>query len=155
MSSEESSTEMYFTSPEDITGKIKPPVDEEGVIEYDIDDSPSSSRTCFMTVEYVLPNSNQESYQHEVQAEVQHSRPMRPVIQDEYDEELYCLARSVEDGADTVRSDENNIPKYSDIWLTKRNIIICVMVLLCITGGLALYFGLTWTGICLESIIDI
>ena len=154
MSSEESSTEMYFTSPEDIKAKIKPPLEEEGVIEYDIDDSPSSSRTCSMTVEYVLPNSNLESNQRETQAEVQRSRPFWPVIQDEYDENNYCLARSVEDGTATVQSNESNKPKYSDIWFTKRNIIICLLILLFITGGLAIYFGLIRTGICLEFIID-
>ena len=160
MSSEDSSTDIYFTSPEDIKVKIKPvmiepsPVDEEGVIEYDIDDSPSSSRTCSMTGEYVLPNSNQESNQLEINAESQHSRPKRPVIQDEYDDDLYCLARSVEDGTATVRADENDKPIYSDIWPTKRNIIICLLILLFIMGGLVIYFGLIRTGICLEFTID-
>ena len=155
MSSEETSTEMYFTSPEDIKAKIKPPLEEKGVIEYDIDDSPSSSRTCSMTVEYVLPNSNQESNQRETQAEVQRSRPFRPVIQDEYDEEFYCLARSVDDGSTAARFVEKKKPKYSDIWLTKRNIIICVLILLCIIGGIAIYFGLIRTGIRVEFIISI
>ena len=114
MSIEESSIDIYFTSPLDIKGKIKPPIDEEGVIEYDIDHSQSSSRTCSMTEEYVLPNSNQESNQHEMKSELQHSRPIKPVIQDEYDEDLYCLARSVEDGTASVRSDVNEKPKYYD-----------------------------------------
>ena len=154
MSSEDISTDIYFTSPEDIKGKIKPPVDERGVIEYDIDDSTSSSRTCSMTGEYVLPNSNLESNQLEIKEEVQHSKPKRPVIQDEYDEDLYCLARSVEDDTGTVRSAENDNPKYSDIWLTKRNAIICLLILLFIMGGLAIYFGSIRTGISLEFIID-
>ena len=153
MSIEESSIDIYFTSPLDIKGKIKPPIDEEGVIEYDIDHSQSSSRTCSMTEEYVLPNSNQESNQHEMKAELQHSRPIKPVIQDEYDEDLYCLARSVEDGTASVRSDANEKPKYSNIWLSKRNIVIFVLILLCIIGGIAIYFGYIRTGICFKSAI--
>ena len=152
MSDDESPTDLYFTSPEDIKGKVKPPIDEDGVVEYDMDESPPSSRPCSMKVEYVLSNSNQESIQHDIESEVQHYRPKRQVIQDEYDEELYCLARTVEDGGAVVRIDENHAGKGSNVWLSKRNILICVLILLFIIGGVATYFGLTKTGISLKSI---
>ena len=130
MNSDESTTEVYFTAPHDIKGKIQPRFNKEGAIEYDLDKFLSSSRPCSMPVEYVLSNSIQESDQHENQVEEQHFRLERPVIQDEYDEELYCLARSDEDGKAATRSDEKNETKDADVWLTKRNIISCFLILL-------------------------
>ena len=153
MSSDESRAEIYFTTTQDIKGKIQPRFNEEGVLEYDLDKVLSSSRPSSMPVEYVLSNSIQESNQHENQAEVQHFRLERPIIQDEYDEELYCLARSDEDSKAPVRSDENNKTKDADAWLTKRNIIICVLILLFVMGGVAIYFGSISSGICIESLI--
>ena len=153
MSSDESRAEIYFTTTQDIKGKIQPRFNEEGVLEYDLDKVLSSSRPSSMPVEYVLSNSIQESNQHENQAEVQHFRLERPIIQDEYDEELYCLARSDEDSKAPVRSDENNKTKDADAWLTKRNIIICALILLFVMGGVAIYFGSISAGICIESLI--
>ena len=60
----------------------------------------------------------------ENQAELKHLRLERPVIQDEYDEELYCLARADGDGDAAVMSYEKNEIKGSDVWLTKRNVIV-------------------------------
>ena len=51
MSFNQNSDDIYFTSPEDIKGKVKFPANEEDVVEYDMDESPSNSRTYSMTEE--------------------------------------------------------------------------------------------------------
>ena len=151
MISDKSTTEIYFTTSQDMKGKIEPQFEEKGVVEYDLDKSLSSSRPCSMPVEYVLSNTIHKSNQLENQAELKHLRLERPVIQDEYDEELYCLARKDGDGDAAVMSYEKNEIKGSDVWLTKRNVIIFMLILLFVMGAVAIYFGSIRTGICIES----
>ena len=59
MSLNQNLEDVYFTSPEDIKGKIMFSANEEDVVEYDMDESPSNSRPYSMTEEYVLPNFKQ------------------------------------------------------------------------------------------------
>ena len=156
MSSNQNLEDIYFTSPEDIKGKIKFPSNEEDVVEYDMDESPSHSRPYSMTEEYVLPNFKQYENQSAHQAEINRPRPQKPIIQDEYDEDHYTLARPVEDSnynssysvTANVNDDENKDSspsngRYKICRLTKSKIIIIIassIVAVGILSGVAIHF---------------
>ena len=147
---------VYFTSPEDIKGKIMFSANEEDVVEYDMDESPSNSRPNSMTEEYVLTNFKQNENQSALQAEINRPRPKKPVIQDEYDEDHYTLARSVKDSSNdssysvttSVDDDENkksspSAGRYKNCRLTKTKIILIVASAIFVVGilsGVAIHF---------------
>ena len=156
MSFNQNLEDIYFTSPEDIKGKIKFPANEEDVVEYDMDESPSHSRPYSMTEEYVLPNFKQNENQSARQAEINRPSPKKPVIQDEYDSDDYALARPVEDSSSNssysettnVNDDENkdsspSVGRYKNCHLTKTKIILIVasaIVVVGILSGVAIHF---------------
>ena len=181
MSFDENPIDIYFTSPQDIKGKLKPRTDEEGVVEYDMDDypprsrpysmtseysmtgeyvlTPSCSRAYSMTGEYVLPDPKLKNYGQDIPADMQQPRPKKTVIQDEYDEDHYTLARPTESYADTVHREksldgekkDSNLAKRHDtrFHLTKKKIPMCVLsssIFLFVLGGVGMYFGLRKEG---------
>ena len=133
MSIDDNSIGMYFTSPQDLRA-IKPlRAHEENVVEYDMDDTPPSSRPYSITEEYVLANSKDRN--NETQVEINQPRPSRPIVQDVYDEDHYCFARPMEDGTrktntDPIKYEEVNdrpsVGAYKRCNLTKERIVIFV-----------------------------
>ena len=152
MSIDDNSIGMYFTSPQDLRA-IKPlRAHEENVVEYDMDDTPPSSRPYSITEEYVLANSKDGI--NEAQVEINQPRPKRPIVQDVYDEDHYCFARPEEDGADRIKTDlqkdeeekDSNplVGVYKRCDLTKKRIIIFIFSILFFVlsiVGIALYFS--------------
>lgn len=150
MSLNQNFEDIYFTSPEDIKGKIMLPANEEDVVECDVDESASNSRPYPMTEEYVLPNFKQNENQIALQAEFDRPRPKKPVIQDEYDEDHYTLARPVEDSnysgsysvTANVDDDENkksspSAGRYKNCRLTKTKIILIIASSILVVGILS------------------
>ena len=112
MSIDDNSIGMYFTSPQDLRA-IKPLRDhEEGLVEYDMDENPLSSRPYSITEEYVLANS--EDRNNEAKVEINQPRPKRPIVQDVYDEDHYCFARPEEDSADRIKTDQKKDDEEKD-----------------------------------------
>ena len=160
MSIDENSIGIYFTSPQDIREKSKSISHQEDVDEYDTDDSPLSSSPCSMTEEYVLPNSRPGYIPEEVQVEMEKPRPKRCAIQDEYDDDLYCLARPVEEDASTIKTEqkkeeENNYNPSFGLekrrYITKKVLIICIFlsVAFVVVGAVA-YFSTNTSGKIIE-----
>ena len=56
MSIDDNSIGMYFTSPQDLRAYRISRSHKEGVVEYEIDDTPPSPRPYSLTEEYVLSN---------------------------------------------------------------------------------------------------
>ena len=156
MSFNQNLEDICLTSPEDIKGKIKFPANEEDVVEYDMNETPSHSRPYSMTEEYVLPNFKQNENQTTSQAEINRPRPKKPVIQDEYDEDHYTLARPVEDCSynssylvtanvndDEIKCSSPSAGRYKICRLTKTKIILIVASSIFVVGilsGVAIHF---------------
>ena len=154
----------------DSTGK--PCTVEEGVIEYDMDDSPptsrphspvpstslssSSSRSPSPIGEYVLSKPTPKIQKDDFQVSTPVNRQKKQVVQDEYDEDHYTLART-ENQVDVARSDLEIIPTENleknssdssekgdrSFLLSKKTLIICfvsILVIISVGGGVAAYF---------------
>ena len=158
MNFDENNEDVYFTSPEDIKGKIKyhahDNTNEEHIVEYDINASSSSSRSHSMTDEYVLPDVKQNYYPSAPYADTDRPRLKKKVYQDEYDEDHYTLARPVEDWDGDPYIKKANVNEeekkdsvssggiYKCCRLTKRKVIIFVIIAVLLVGvvaGVAVY----------------
>ena len=159
MSIDENLIGIYFTSPQDIRKKSKSISHQKDVDEYDTDVSPLSSSPCSITDEYVLPNSKPVYISEEVQVEMEKPRPKRCVVQDEYDDDLYCLARPVEEDAGTIKAEqkkeeENNNPSFGlekHRYITMKILIICIfMFVVFVLVGAVAYFSTNTSGKIIE-----
>ena len=82
------------------------PTRDENFFEYYEEDSPIPSRPQSITEEYVLANPSENPI--DSQDTILQPRRSRQVIQDEYDEDNYTLARDSNDGMVSVSPDKNN-----------------------------------------------
>ena len=159
MSFDQDPIEVHFCPPLGIKEKDKCQTNEHGVVEYYMDESQPSSRPYSMTEEYVLANPVKETNRDDIPEEIQPSRRQKPVVQDEYDEDNYCLARPSEDGSNSTRTEQKedeekmhtNASKENQgrCYLTTIKTIICVLVILLVVslvGGGAAYFTLSNKG---------
>ena len=87
-------------------GTPKTPTRDENFFEYYEEDSPIPSRPQSITEEYVLANPSENPI--DSQDTILQPRRSRQVIQDEYDEDNYTLARDSNDGTVSVSPDNNN-----------------------------------------------
>ena len=142
----------------------KPSPYEEGVIEYDLEDSiieqsaiegsSSSSGPVSMIGEYVLEKPTPKHDQNETPE----PRRKKPVIQDIYDEDHYTLARpsvynahrNEEREIEETSSSNAQQEKYETKTMTKKKKIICILciVLISAIGGAGIVIGLV---VALES----
>ena len=162
MSCDKDPIEVYFCPPPKInvnknpgtneTGK-EPGPNDFGVIEYYMEESPSSFRRGSSTDEYVLSNPVEIKCKNDTQVGAQQPRQKKPVIQDEYDENHYCLARPSDDGTDTIRitrgdNEKNNTTNLGwneNCFVMKNKKIIwflCILVVVFAAGGVIAYLTL-------------
>ena len=115
---------------------------EEGPLE-----SRTPSRTSSIPEEYVLANPSEESNQIAGPSSIPQPRRARQVIQDEYDENNYTLARPSDDSNDdTLRTvdheDNQRLARCSMTKRTKLILFICIFVVISVTGGIIAYIAL-------------
>ena len=141
---------VYSSPTSDNHSKSRCFTNDAEYVEYDMDDSQTSS----MTGEYVLSSSTPQHNQ------IQPMKPRKSVIQDIYDEDHYTLARPDQYGYDVVKPEQKKQMEKKDsdtsaggtrcCNLTKnKKIIICflsILLILCIVGGVVSYFILSKEG---------
>ena len=165
MIADEDSIGVYLTSPSDLAAARNDiPATQKGTeeyVSYYFEGSPPSSpisREHSVNDEYLIspqPKKNEEKH---VQSGIPQPRPKKPVIQDIYDENHYCLPRSSEYGFQDVltvetigekKDDDVSSEKRKNYSCTKNKIIICLIV--CIlalgaAGGVIAFFHLNNQG---------
>ena len=141
---------VYLSPTSDTHSNSRSFTNDAEYVEYDMDDSQTSS----MTGEYVLSSSTPQHNQN------QPIKPRKPVIQDIYDEDDYTLARPDQYGYDAVKPEQKKEVEKKDsdtssggtrcCNLTKnKKIIICslsILLILCTVGGVVSYFILSKEG---------
>ena len=162
---DEDSIEVYLTSPSDLAAFRKTqlndiPAIQKGTEEYDshhFEGSPPSSsnpRENSLNDEYLISPQPKKNEGTHIQSGIPQPRPKKPVIQDIYDENHYCLPRSSEYGFQDVltvetigekKDDDVSSEKRKNYSCTKNKIIICLIV--CIlalgaAGGVVAFFRL-------------
>ena len=97
MSGNVNANRTYPSVGENNNGTPKTPTGDEDFFEYYEMDSPTPSRYQSITEEYVLANPSEESNPIDSQNTIPQPRRAKQVIQDEYDENNYTLARASND----------------------------------------------------------
>ena len=119
------------------------PTGDENFFEYYEKDSPSLSRPQSVTEEYVLANPSEESNPIDTQDRDPLPKRTRPIIQDEYDEEHYTLARPSESENDAVIPEKSNSDKpmrYCTFTKNKKVIgFFAVLLIVSLIAGMVVY----------------
>ena len=96
--------------------------------------------------EYVLANPSEEPNQIAPPTSIPQPRGTRHVIQDECDEDNYTLARPSDDSNNTIKSvlqkDGRQLARCSMTKHTKMIFLICVLVVISVSGGIIAYIAL-------------
>ena len=120
--------------------------------EYYEEGSFSPSRISSIHEEYVLSNPSEDSNQVSAPTSIPQPRRTRQVIQDEYDEDNYTLARTsddINDGARTAQHEDGQQLTQSKVnkkcTMTKHKkimFIIGVLIVISVAGGVIAYIAL-------------
>ena len=124
MSSNQYPIGIYFSTKKDIkkAKELRSETIETGVIEYDSEYSPPSPSYYPMIEEYVLPRWTEKTNNDDIHPGMSQPSRKRPIIQDEYDEDNYTLARSSVNGGTAIRRPQKEIvtTKYGNDSLEKH-----------------------------------
>ena len=143
MSGNVNANRTYPSVEQNTNGTPKTPTGDENFFEYYEKDSPTPSRSQSIPEEYVLANPSEESNPIDSQNTIPQSRRARQVIQDEYDENNYTLARASNDGTVIVSPVKNNDDTpFGCCALSKNKKVVCfvaVLLVVVIVGGVIVY----------------